>query len=408
MMKIIWIIIIFSTIINKVNCGWIEKDLGLSVFTVLSDVTFSDENNGWIVGSSGIILHTSDGGDTWSEQISNTKEVLLKVFFLNNDKGWIASSDKILKTTDGGDTWTSCQTDVCYGINSIYMLDDNNGWAVGEGGWIYKTTDGYNWNKIQGSINLDLNDLDFATKDKGIIVGSFGDLQYIINGEYQHSMSIISSDDRYQSIFFVDSLYGWIAGYNKNLASTSPDRCILLRSSDAGENWDYISYAPSSSFRDIFFIDREEGLIVAADGTIFYTNDGGITLSKQFFVPNVFWNGICFTTDKIGWAVGTLGTLAYYDESIGIDDYTNNSFKTCIYPNPVEDNVSINISIEQKCIVKIEIYDSFGRLINEIYKNSLSAGEIFINSNLSYLNNGIYFIKLSTGDKFELIKFIKI
>jgi photosystem II stability/assembly factor-like uncharacterized protein len=39
--------------------------LGLPVVTWLRSINFLDENNGWIVGGYGTILHTTDGGKTW-------------------------------------------------------------------------------------------------------------------------------------------------------------------------------------------------------------------------------------------------------------------------------------------------------------------------------------------------------
>lgn len=32
---------------------------------MLREVGFSDQNNGWLVGGFGTILHTRDGGKTW-------------------------------------------------------------------------------------------------------------------------------------------------------------------------------------------------------------------------------------------------------------------------------------------------------------------------------------------------------
>lgn len=39
------------------------------VSTTLTAVSFADDRNGWVVGHGGVILHSSDGGETWSKQL---------------------------------------------------------------------------------------------------------------------------------------------------------------------------------------------------------------------------------------------------------------------------------------------------------------------------------------------------
>ncbi len=44
---------------------WHRTKLGMEVLTWLRGMHWSDQNNGWIVGGYGLILHTKDGGKTW-------------------------------------------------------------------------------------------------------------------------------------------------------------------------------------------------------------------------------------------------------------------------------------------------------------------------------------------------------
>ncbi|MFQ6007792.1 MAG: WD40/YVTN/BNR-like repeat-containing protein [Candidatus Zixiibacteriota bacterium] len=72
----------------------------------LGDVIFVDVNNGWVVGSNGYILHTSNGGASWSKQTSGTTNDLWGVTFVDPDTGWaVGRVGIILHTTDGGDSW---------------------------------------------------------------------------------------------------------------------------------------------------------------------------------------------------------------------------------------------------------------------------------------------------------------
>ena len=102
-------------------------------------VHFVDADTGWVVGSSGMILHTTDGGDTWSEQESDVSTTLTAVHMLDEDTGWIVGEiDTVLRTTDGGDDWEEVDTG---GANSnslrdVVFLDPYTGWAVGDLGTV--------------------------------------------------------------------------------------------------------------------------------------------------------------------------------------------------------------------------------------------------------------------------------
>jgi photosystem II stability/assembly factor-like uncharacterized protein len=86
--------------------GTTSEDTGLLA------VDFVDEQFGWAVGAGGVIIHTDDGGVTWSvqEQLSlYLKPWLVDVHFVDREHGWAvgqASADGdgwILATTTGGE-----------------------------------------------------------------------------------------------------------------------------------------------------------------------------------------------------------------------------------------------------------------------------------------------------------------
>lgn len=58
------------------------------------------------MGEDGTILHTEDGGRTWKEQVSGTKENLNSIAFVDLERGWaVGRYGTILHTEDGGETW---------------------------------------------------------------------------------------------------------------------------------------------------------------------------------------------------------------------------------------------------------------------------------------------------------------
>ena len=45
--------------------AWKRAKLGQDVLTWLRGLSFSDQQNGWLVGGYGLIYRTTDGGKTW-------------------------------------------------------------------------------------------------------------------------------------------------------------------------------------------------------------------------------------------------------------------------------------------------------------------------------------------------------
>src|SRR5437016_4900893 len=77
----------------------------------------SADPNGWAVGFGGTILHTSDGGATWSGQDSGTSNELLGVQFTDALTGWaVGAVGTILHTSDGGATWSGQDSGTLNGL----------------------------------------------------------------------------------------------------------------------------------------------------------------------------------------------------------------------------------------------------------------------------------------------------
>jgi hypothetical protein len=100
-------------------------------------------------------------GSTWS-QVPGTAAILYSIFFLDSLQGWASGMDeKILHTTDGGNTWTT-QHNSGNGwvLGTVYFSDTLNGWASGDHGKIYRH-DVSGWNQETTNFNLALSSIYF-------------------------------------------------------------------------------------------------------------------------------------------------------------------------------------------------------------------------------------------------------
>ncbi|MFH1576527.1 MAG: YCF48-related protein [Candidatus Margulisiibacteriota bacterium] len=101
--------------ITSINIGSSSVDL--------KDVWFVTTSEGWVVGHSGKIYHTTNGGRTagdWSEQASATTASLEAIHFIDANNGWIAggSSSLILKYVVSPEVSTISPSSLALGLAS--------------------------------------------------------------------------------------------------------------------------------------------------------------------------------------------------------------------------------------------------------------------------------------------------
>lgn len=105
----------------------------------ISAVDFVDASTGWVVGVFGSgdysILHTSNAGRTWAQQLSGAgaaRGVFMKFFDPNNGVvGLIRTHAVLFRTSDGGKTWSSKQVlTALHSVQSWSFVDRAHGWML--------------------------------------------------------------------------------------------------------------------------------------------------------------------------------------------------------------------------------------------------------------------------------------
>lgn len=90
-----------------------------------------------VVGDSGTILRTVDGGSNWTSKTSGTLQNLNSVWFLDAATGFaVGDSGKVLSTSDSGNTWSSETSPTTANLNSVNFFG-GNGYVVGAGGTLF-------------------------------------------------------------------------------------------------------------------------------------------------------------------------------------------------------------------------------------------------------------------------------
>lgn len=124
-----------NMIVSTMDGGnsWMPQFVG----PVLHDIVMVDTQNAWAVGDGGAIMHTTDGGMSWTDQVSGFNGSLYDAHFDNAQEGWaVGSKGAILHTTDGGITWLTESSGTTYDLHGVHRPKGGNLWAVGSWGAI--------------------------------------------------------------------------------------------------------------------------------------------------------------------------------------------------------------------------------------------------------------------------------
>ncbi len=245
--------------------------------TNMNDCTIVGATDVWAVGTGGLIVHSTDGGATWTPQQSGTDADLWSVCFTDSQHGWAAGGQSagtapgvILRTTDGGATWSDVTpAGLTATLTNVSFADATHGWVGTADGRVLKTVDaGASW----------------------------------------QTLTLAGAGKAYDTVDFIDAAHGWAGGPGGRIWKTANGGKTWAASSVLGHN-------PDWSIVQIEFVDRFNGWTLAqdewGDSLVFATNDGG-----RFWRPvptgDEFATGICAASVTNVWLVGE-DMSDYYD-----------------------------------------------------------------------------------------------
>jgi photosystem II stability/assembly factor-like uncharacterized protein len=259
--------------IHRTTDGGESWQSSLTTDCILNHVAFVNDTLGWAVGFEGIILHTTNGGDSWTEQHRNSQIILYSFTFINELVGYAMgdsgnfpdSKGIVFKTTNGGSDWSDTALDSVTQLREAVFTDEMKGWAVGHylfGSRIINTTDGgLNWN-IQDTRPRPFN---------------------------------------HWGIAFPDSSHGWVVGIGNNDS--------ILHTTNGGYSWEIQTSGASTSLYDVCFVDTNIGWAVGGAGKIVKTTNGGYTWIFQESGTNCVLRSCNFIDTACGWVAGDSGII---------------------------------------------------------------------------------------------------
>jgi photosystem II stability/assembly factor-like uncharacterized protein len=279
---------------------------------------FVDRDNGWVVGDSGQVLNTTDGGASWNPEESGVKTYLKCVTFANLSKGWIGGRDNLIGvTTNGGASWTwhhpvgeSLRT-----FMAISFFGENAGWIVDNYGGILHTEDGgRNWTPQTSGLTTGIRSVQFLDAREGWATADWRLVLHTTNGGGTWTVTNLDTLNFgrhvvavFEEICFVNRSTGWIATTTA-LSDTDYHPSSIVATSDGGRTWK-IQATPEDDFVNAFaFANTSVGWAAGSDG-ILYTNDGGRNWIYQLALPNALLVDVCLVDQSRCWALSFTGSI---------------------------------------------------------------------------------------------------
>ena len=306
--------------------SWVLQRSGTE--NILS-VYFVNANDGWAVGGSGTILHTSNGGTSWQSQTGPSSNYhYYSVYFADANNGWAAGTaggGVIIHTSNGGATW-SVQYDGGGDGNTrlwwVTGVDANHLWAASSSGLLFSTSSGTSW---QLKAMDPLWKVRFVSTNTGWATKIGGALIRTTNGGDTWETRYSPSGGGNILDLSVSDANVWALG-------TLP-YFKIAHSSDSGLTWNLQDAGTTNVIRSVNFIDAFNGWAVGDGGTILSTNNGGeawsvTTISEVYNL----WDVAC--NPGGAWVVGRNGTILKYTGSMP----TNADFTLSANPSSIDVN----------------------------------------------------------------------
>ena len=399
---------------------WISQESGTGGF--LWSVDFVDQNNGWIVYRDSV-LRTTNGGTDWIKQVIGlpTTFGVQGVDFIDTQRGWACGSDTsgqglIMRSTDGGDTWCDLGPGIGTVMSRVFFVNERNGWAVGQDGCcdgsIARTLDGgTSWvdqqipevGYLESGFFLD-SLLGWAVGNQAILKTTNGGNVWVEQDtEYTHSFDAVPL----HSAFFVNPDTGWVVG---GIASIS----VIAKTTDGGTTWSQLHIQPPNPYLEIarlswvHFVNDSTGWCVGrlhpgVRELIIKTTDGGNSWFRQDEGVGEQLFCASFSDEHTGWAVGEAGTiLNTTNGGVTFVNYQNDlPLKTALlsaYPNPFNASTTITFTLHQAGQVTLTVYDLIGREVQRLADGLEAPGKHTRTMSSDGLASGVYVVRLRVAE----------
>jgi len=203
-------------------------------------------------------------------------------------------------------------------------------------------------------------------------------------------------------------LGGWFSG-----VSGIVKKNLVFKTTNAGDNWVLQfedTFDPGKSITDISFVNENVGIFVTNFGKYYYTSDGGEIWEESYYdeehIGSDVYTKLYFPNKDIAFiqnSNNTYRSIAESGSTIYFQDHSNNSD---VFPNPATSQITLFLGEEFISAPEIDIIDYLGNVKRWTPSSRWSPSEKTITINTSSLSPGVYFLRIRSGERVEVRKFV--
>ena len=254
------------------------------------DIWFLDPQVGWAVNSNGQIVHTTDGGNTWSEQLHDPEVYFRCVGFASAMRGWAGTltvGKTFFETHNGGQTWTQVMNLPPLAPSAICGLSVVNASVAFASG------------------------TNFPNRPPRM-------MKTLDGGQTWTAWDMRPWADILIDTYFTSPERGWVVGgkTDQPVPTRNNVKPVVLHTEDGGQTWVNRVASLQSAFPagewgwKIQFLNDQVGFVALENfnaGAILKTTDGGLTWTRHVVNDpqhNANLEGIGFVDEHHGWVGG--------------------------------------------------------------------------------------------------------
>ena len=245
------------------------------VQVTLTSVSFPSPEQGWAVGHDAVILHSSDGGESWEKQLDGRQTGAMSLVAAREKMAQLeAQVDPDMMEMDAADMALSeAEREQAVGPNrpflDVWFRDEHYGIAVGAFNYFFVTEDGgRSWQDRSLSLpnpdTLHLYSIHVIATDTLLMAGEFGLVLRSTDG----GDSWQALDLGYEgTLFAVSGMNGhaWVTGLRGN----------AFYSADAGDSWRHLDLGTQATMLEVCSLSEDEAVFGGLGGTVVRVRQAG-------------------------------------------------------------------------------------------------------------------------------------
>jgi len=399
MKKVYLIILLCSTFCSTfAQTHW--KTVNSGTNRNLYSISFADDKTGFIGGEDGLLLKTTDSGNSWQQLQPagfNNAEDIIDLQFIDTQHGYAVLSHfpvaefqgKLYQTSDGGQTWLPANDSINIAPSRCYFFNEGNGFLIGSaffaGNVIGKMEQGLWTEYFNHSFSASLFNygIDFRDTLTGIVGGDGGYFYRTFDGGQSWDTVYSGKDSTIYDIKYLND--------SAIIAATGHGNRSLIISYNKGATWadelNTITFAypimralAVGAGDSIVAVGHTTNPMMAPIGSVYWFESQG--WQEQSFSQNLY--DVAKQSSSAAFAVGDSGLIVTNRTNpTAISENNNIDGTIAIFPNPVQN--TINLQYNDLHIQSLKLTDLSGRTLKtfpaeskRLYVSGVAAGFYFL------------------------------